>query len=84
MGKQAPKNDQITAFLGSMEKRGNSVLLATLSADLGMPVFRLRGLLSTLCRLLNVDGYAVVQEDRDSETITLDRKLLAKQFEITV
>ena len=83
MGKQAPKNEQIIAFLGSMEKRGNSVLLATLSADLGMPVFRLRGLLSTLCRLLNVDGYAVVQEDRDSETITLDRKLLAKQFEIT-
>jgi len=60
------------------------VLLATLSVDLGMPVFRLRGLLSTLSRLLNVDGYAVVQEDRDSETITLDRKLLAKQFEITV
>ena len=82
MGKLVPKEDQITRFLGAMEKRGNSVLLVTLSADMGLPAFRLRGLLSSLCRLLNVDGYEVVQEDRESETITLDRKLLAKQFEI--
>jgi len=39
-------------------------------------------LLSSLERLFNLDGYPVLEEDRQSETVRLDRKLLAKQFEI--
>ena len=82
MGKLAPKEGLVVSFLAAMEKRGNSVLLTTLAADLGLPAFRLRGLLSSLERLFNLDGYPVLEEDRQSETVRLDRKLLAKQFEI--
>jgi hypothetical protein len=83
VGKLVPKEEQITAFLTAMDKRGNSVLIVTLATDLGIPSFRLRGLISSLARLFNVDGYAVLQEDRVSNTITLDRKLLSKQFELS-
>jgi hypothetical protein len=82
MGKLAPKEGQVVSFLAAMEKRGYSVLLTTLAADLGLPAFRLRGLLSSLGRLLNLDGYPVLEEDRRSETVRLDRRLLARQFEI--
>ncbi|HEY0793760.1 MAG TPA: BREX-2 system phosphatase PglZ, partial [Chthoniobacterales bacterium] len=82
MGRLAPREEQVTAFVTALEKRGNAVLLATLAPDLGIPPFRLRGLLSSMERLFNVDGYPVIAEDQ--ETVRLDRKLLAKQFEIPV
>jgi len=82
MGKLTPKEDQVVSFLTVMEKHGNAVLFTTLAADLRLPPFRLPGLLSLLGRLFNVDGYPVLEEDRASQTVRVDRKLLARQFEL--
>jgi hypothetical protein len=84
MGKLAPQDKQVLAFLEALDQRQNSVLISTLAVDLGLPLYRLRSLFSSLSRLFNVDGYAVLDEDRTSETLRLDRKLLNRQFELPV
>ena len=48
---------------------------------LGVPEFRLQGLLVELQRLLNVDGYQVIAVDDISGTIELNRQLLNQQFQ---
>ena len=40
------------------------------------------GLLATLRRVLNVDGYPVIELDPDGVTVVLDRELLREQFEL--
>jgi len=84
MGKLAPKHLQVTEFLSALERRGDSTLTSILSADLKLPVFRLRGLISTITRLLNVEGYPVLQEEHDSGTVILNKRLLAKQFDLEI
>ena len=54
----------------------------SLAQALGVPLFRVDGLVQNICRILNVDGYEVLSFDRSTETITLNIKLLKTQFEI--
>ena len=43
---------------------------------------RLDGFLAKLQRLLNVDGYAVLQVDRAQNRVSLNVPLLRRQFEL--
>jgi hypothetical protein len=40
------------------------------------------GLIAALRRLLNVEGYPVLTLDEDSDTVTLNRALLDRQFQL--
>jgi hypothetical protein len=71
-------DEQLAALLAALDRRGGRVLLGTVAADLAIPAYRLRGLLATAARILNVDGYPVLEEVDD--TVTLNRALLATQF----
>jgi hypothetical protein len=53
-----------------------------LAQTLGLPDVRLHQFLAGLQRLLNVDGYQIIAVDDLSGTITLNRQLLEKHFQV--
>jgi hypothetical protein len=54
----------------------------TLAAAVGVPSYTFSGVLTALRRVLNVDGYPVIDVDPDQETVTLDATLLREQFDL--
>ena len=72
--------ERIRAILTALDARGGKLTGPALAESLGVPLFRLGGIVSALRRVLNVDGYAVLSVDESSETIELNRDLLDTQF----
>lgn len=71
---------RIRTILDELDKRGGKLTAAALAEQLEMPQFRVGGVVSALRRILNVEGYDVLSFDDSSETIVLNRELLATQF----
>ena len=69
-------------LLGTLDMRGGSLLKPALARELGLPAFRVDGLVQSVSRVLNVDGYEVIGHDRSSDTVSLNVGLLCTQFEI--
>lgn len=82
LGRGAPKREHVEAVLGALAAHNGTILEAALARVIGQPSFRLQGILATVGRLLNVDGYEVISVDRDSKTIRLNERLLVKQFDL--
>lgn len=82
-GRVAPSAEVIRKILEAIEERGGSVLLVALSSRTGVPEFRLPGILSSLRRILNVEGYPVLSIDDSSGTVRLNRELLKSQFDLS-
>ena len=55
---------------------------AALSRSVNYPAIRLRGLIAVMQRVLNIDGFAVLTRDDASDTVTLNRELLRRQFDL--
>ena len=72
--------ERIRAILTALDARGGKLTGPALAESLGVPLFRLGGIVSALRRVLNVDGYAVLSVDESSETVELNRDLLDAQF----
>lgn len=77
-----PQPDVIITLLTSIEARGGSIMKASLAQALGVPLFRVDGLVQNVSRILNLDGYEVLSFDRSSDTITLNTNLLKTQFDL--
>jgi hypothetical protein len=60
--------------------QGRVMTPAALAQDLDIPVVHLDNLLARLQRLLNIDGYTVLQVDRERNLVTLYMPLLQRQF----
>ena len=75
-------DERIRAVLAALDARGGRLTRTALGTVLGVPAFRIDGILSALRRLLNVDGYDVLAVDDASETVTLNRDLLLVQFDL--
>lgn len=83
-GVRAPlAEDRVRAVLSALHRRGGVASFAILSTEAGVPAGRLAGFLTHLARLLNVDGYAVLEVDSPAGEARLSLPLLAQQFEIT-
>lgn len=54
----------------------------TLAVNAGIPSATMSGLLAALRRMLNVDGYPVIETDADGITVVLNTELLREQFEL--
>ncbi|KQS08322.1 hypothetical protein ASG04_14550 [Curtobacterium sp. Leaf183] len=78
-----PVEDTIVAtIVDSLEAGGGRAHRDTLAVQLGIAAHTFAGLLTTLRRVLNVDGYPVVDTDADGVTVVLDIPLLREQFEL--
>jgi len=74
--------DEVPRLLRALESRGGSMLRSALAQELGLPLFRIDGLVQNAGRILNIDGYEVIAYDRTAETIALNLELLKSQFGI--
>lgn len=81
-GRVAPSAEVVRKALEAIDERGGSILLAALSSRTGVPEFRLPGILASLRRILNVEGYPVLSIDDSSGTVRLNRDLLNSQFDL--
>lgn len=73
---------RVRALLEYLLRRGGRSTRAALAAQLGLPLLRVRGQLTALRTLLNVDAYAVLSIDDASDTVDLNLDLLQRQFEL--
>lgn len=83
-GRAQLPDDRVRLVLGALVRRGGVSSFAALSVDTGLPVGRLPGFLAHLARVLNVDGYGVLELDAGAREARLSLSTLAQQFEIAV
>lgn len=81
-GRGLPTDEVLAKFLCTLDRRGGKMTTVALARALAFPEVRLPGLLAKAQRILNVDGYAVLNRDDASDTIELNRELLLKQFDL--
>ena len=75
-------DDVFGRLLANLEGAGGKLTATALARKLGVRLFRLRGLLAVVQRVLNIDGFGVLSRDEQSDTIALDRDLLLRQFDL--
>jgi hypothetical protein len=73
------KREQVEQSLAVLAERNGVQMKGAFGQRLGMVPVRVDGLLASLQRILNVDGYAVLTVD-SSQTIRLNLTLLREQF----
>ncbi len=80
-GGRHPIDDQtVRAIVSALLAGGGRAHRDTVAVAAGVAATSLPGVLASLRRLLNVDGYAVIELDADGVTVTLDESLLREQF----
>jgi hypothetical protein len=80
--KHLPDDATVLRVLGALDRCGGTLTFAALAQQADVLPLRLDGLLAKLQRLLNVDGYEVLQVDRTQNRVGLDVSLLRRQFEL--
>ena len=78
----ALEDAKVCRFLELLEARGGKMTRPALAMAMQIPRMRFPGLLAGLRRLLNVDGYAVLDVDDHADTVELNKPLLLVQFDI--
>ncbi len=82
-GRGALPDDRVAALLTVLIRdRENRARLDSLAAEAGIPAHRIGLTVTALRRLLQVEGYAVLDLDPDGATCVLDLKLLREQFRL--
>jgi hypothetical protein len=71
----------ISRCLLLLESKAGVAPISVLARELNLPQFRVGGFVAQLQRLLNVEGYLVLETDA-SQTLRLNKELLFKQFDI--
>jgi len=80
MRRHTPDDALVLQCLVALEQRGGVMTTVALAPRLGIPVLRLDDFLAKLQRLLNIDGYTVLQVDRERNLVALHMPLLQRQF----
>lgn len=83
-GRGLPSDDEVRRLLLALTERGGRMTRVALAQRIGIPPFRLTGLVAATRRLVNVDGLQVLDVDEASDTVILNRPLLEQQFEIDI
>lgn len=82
-GRLIVTDDQIASIIDALVGAAANRLAPTLAAQaLGVAQTRLRGALTQVQQLLNIEGYAVLAVEPATGTVTLDVTLLSEQFEV--
>jgi hypothetical protein len=73
---------KIQQLLSVLANRGGSTTIAAIAGAIEVPEHRLPGLLAVIQRLLNIEGYSVLDRQDAANTVVLNIPLLKKQFEL--
>jgi hypothetical protein len=72
----------VAQSLSLLASKAGVIPIGLLARELSLPQFRVGGFVAQLQRLLNVEGYPVLETDA-SQTLRLNSELLFKQFDIS-
>jgi hypothetical protein len=75
------KKEQVEEYLRVLAERNLVLLKSAFAQKLEIPSLRVDGMIASLQRILNVEGYSVLSVD-SSQTIRLNLQLLKEQFEL--
>jgi hypothetical protein len=78
----APRDEQVALVLRELDLRGGQMTTAAFAVRIGLPALRVPGFVAQLQRMLNVDGYPILNLDRERDALALDVPLLKRQFEL--
>lgn len=81
-GRVRIEDKTLERLLSTLASRGGSMTIPALAGAMGVPEHRLPGLLAVIQRLLNVEGYAILDRQDAANTVVLNVPLLQKQFEL--
>jgi len=82
IGRIALNDDRLTRLLQCLDQRGGRATTTQLATAIEQPLLRIRGIVSTLQRMLNVDGYPIITMETATGTVILNPDLLRKQFDL--
>lgn len=81
-GRRSVPDATVEAVVRALLARGGRAHRDTLAAAAGVPAATVDQTVAAIKRLLNVEGYAVLELDGDAVTVKLDEALLSDQFEV--
>lgn len=81
-GRRALDDRTAEAVLRALVDRGGRAHQDTVAAAAGIPIADVGQVFAAVRRLLNVDGYGVIEPDTDGVTLRLDERLLREQFDV--
>jgi hypothetical protein len=81
-GRTALPDDRVAALISVLLAAGGRVRIDSLAAESKIPAHRIAPTIAALRRLLQVEGYAVLDMDPDGQSVVLDERLLREQFQL--
>lgn len=75
-----PTEERVRATLSVLAGRGGVASFAVIAQGTGLSPSRVQGLLPNLARVLNVDGYGVLDIDQPAQEVRLNVQVLRDQF----
>ncbi len=78
--RRAPADEVVAALIDGLIAVGGRLPMAAAARLVKAPQVRMVGVISMISRLLNVDGYAVLDQTDEGITVRLDAALLTEQF----
>ena len=80
--RRAPSDASVAALIDALVTEGRRSTIVEAAEAVGEPPVRLRSsYLATIMRMLNVDGYPVLQMIDEDRTVELNVQLLRQQFQ---
>jgi hypothetical protein len=83
VGRSAPSDEQVREVLGAISQGQGRTARTTIAAALAIPEMRVRGLTAGMRRLLNIEGFPVLEEEDGTGMLLLNVELLRKQFALS-
>jgi len=80
--RKAPSNDVIAGVIDALDEAGGVMSLSAIASIAGRWARNIDGFMTTVQRLLNVEGYAVFEPIDGGRNVRLDRVVLRQQFEL--
>ncbi len=82
-GRRRPDDAQVLALLTALDAApGGQMSERNLAELLHVPAVRMKGIVATVARMLNLEGYRILTYTDDQGYIRLDRQLAITQFEL--
>lgn len=81
-GRTPPRDDDMRSLIQTLDSNRGTLTFAALGAKLAVSAVQLNGRLTVARRVLNVDGYDVLDVADGGQTVRLNYELLAEQFQI--
>jgi hypothetical protein len=82
-GRRRPEDGLVLTLLDALDAdQGSQISERELAQTLNVPIVRMKGIIATVARMLNLEGYRILTYTDDQGYIRLDRQLAITQFEL--